>query len=96
MSVKSNANSCLMTAKWDYANESLTGLYSDSREIYRYNTLRLANGSGAADGYGFEIIETRNKVRGSGKAIVLRFESSTGKDFDLLGWALDLTTTTQG
>lgn len=38
---------------------------------------------------GFPITITKNKVRGSGKALRLRFESETGKDFDLLGWAIN-------
>lgn len=95
MSDSSAVNSCKMTAKWDYASSSNTGKHSEGREIYRFNSLRFDNAGEVEDDYGFEVIETKNKVRGHGKALVLRFESTTGKDFDLLGWALDVTSVTQ-
>ncbi len=38
---------------------------------------------------GFPVTITKNKVRGQGKALRLRFESEEGKDFDLLGWAIN-------
>ena len=40
---------------------------------------------------GFPVTLSKNKVRGVGKALRLRFESEEGKDFDLLGWAIVFT-----
>ena len=40
---------------------------------------------------GFPVTVSKNKIRGVGKAIRLRFESQEGKDFDLLGWAINFT-----
>jgi len=44
---------------------------------------------------GFPVTITKNKVRGVGKALRLRFESESGKDFDLLGWAINFSGVTQ-
>lgn len=80
-----------MTAKWDFATTTATGKHTSPREVYRLNSLRYSNAGSDESVYGFEVIETRSKVRGFGKALILRFESSTGKDFELLGWGLDIT-----
>ena len=37
---------------------------------------------------GFPVVVTKNKIRGAGKALRIRFESESGKDFDFLGWAI--------
>ena len=95
MSTTSNVNSCIMTAKWDFATNSATGKHTEGREIYRLNSLRYNNANSDEDAYGFEVIETKNKIRGIGKALVLRFESSAGKDFQLLGWSMDITGVSQ-
>lgn len=95
MSQTSEVNSCLMTAKWDFAVGSGTGKHTEAREVYRLNSLRWANAGENEDNYEFSVIETKNKVRGHGKTLVLRFESSPGKDFELLGWGLDVTGVSQ-
>ena len=95
MSDTSNVNSCKMTSKWDFATSSSTGKHTAKQEIYRLNSLRMDNAGDDEDAYGFEVIETKTKIRGHGKALVLRFESSPGKDFELLGWGLDVTGATQ-
>lgn len=79
-----------MTAKWDYATSSSTGKHSEGREIYRLSTVHYDNAGGEAN-YGFDVVECKNKVRGSGKSLAIRFESTSGKDFELLGWSLDIT-----
>lgn len=56
-------------------------------QIFAANT--YLPGSGTDFNSGFPVTVTKNKVRGNGKALKLRFESETGKDFDLLGWAIN-------
>ena len=95
MATTSTTNSCLMTAKWDFATNSNTGKHTSAFETYRLNTLRYTNAGSDEDAYAFSVIESKTKVRGHGKALVLRFESSAGKDFEILGWGLDVTGVTQ-
>lgn len=69
-------SSCKMQVKWDYSNSGNSGKWSRSREIYRNeNTYK-------------DVIQTRSKVRGHGRALQFRFESVSGKPFTLAGWAV--------
>lgn len=95
MSKLSNLYSCKMKSFWDWATGTNTGKVTEGREIYRLNSLRMNNVGDDETLYEFEVIECKNKVRGHGKAMVLRFESEPGKDFEILGWALDVTGTSQ-
>lgn len=96
MSEPSDNYSCKMKALWDFATSANTGKHTEGREVYRYNSRRLSNAGDIEDDYGFSVIETRNKVRGSGKALVLRFEATDDRDFELLGWGMEMTATTKG
>ncbi len=95
MATASDTYSCKMTGKWDWVTSSVQGKQTEGREIYLLNDVRLANVGDVEADYGFEVIERKNKVRGSGKSLVLRFESEPGKDFEILGWALDVTGVSQ-
>lgn len=88
MSRLSDFNSCILKGKFDFAVTQATGQWSTEQEAYRLNALRMDNVSGVEADYGFSVVETKNKVRGRGKALVIRFESSPGKDFELLGWGV--------
>ena len=96
MADTSTRYSCHMKAKWDFADNSNTGKHTEGREIYRLNSLRMDNAGDDEDEYGFAVIEAKNKVRGNGRSLVLRFESVTGKDFEILGWAMEMSANSQG
>lgn len=84
----SDFNSCILKGKFDFAINSNTGHWSTEKEVWLFQTHRLNQVNGVEADYGYSVIETRNKVRGRGKALVLRFESTDGKDFELLGWGV--------
>jgi hypothetical protein len=75
--------------KWDWANTSNSNKWSSKIQVYRHRRLPQFSEDDLTFDTGFPIIVSKNKVRGSGKAIQFRFESDEiGKDFDLLGWAV--------
>lgn len=78
---------CLMRAKWQWADSETSGRWSDQQQVYRLQRHYIPSGSGTFD-YGYEVIQTINQVRGKGRALSLRFDSETGKDFHLLGWSI--------
>jgi hypothetical protein len=78
-------SSCLMRARWDFSNATDWGKWSDEWEVYRLNRLSIPQAVGAFT-YGRSVVTTRNKVRGSGKAIQLEFTTQPEKDLQLLGW----------
>lgn len=88
--------SCVLTAKFDYAVDNATGKWSTPQEAFKYSTARLAKALGVEDDYGFKVIDTRLRVRGTGKVVSYRYESSPGKDFELIGRITPFTAETEG
>ena len=83
-------SSCYMRAKWDWADTVTSGRWSDLEQVYRLNRHWIPSGAGPFD-YGTEVVQTINQLRGKGRAVSIRFQSETGKDFHLLGWAIPYT-----
>lgn len=79
---------CTMTTKWSWANAESSNKWSDpvyayrpQKNYWRTTEENLTNMSK------YDIIYTRNKVRGSGRAIQFRFsEAREGYGFTLIGW----------
>lgn len=78
-------SSCQLRARWDFSNTSAWGKWSDYWEVYRLTRMFIANAAGAF-AYGRGVITTRNKLRGSGKALQLQMATTAGHDMQLLGW----------
>ncbi len=89
--IPNNQSSCMVQSQWNWANSSTGGKWGTPFQAYRYTRSYIP--SGAADTYdtGDSLIVTKNKLRGSGKALSLRIYSEVGKDLHLLGWALPIT-----
>lgn len=79
-------SSCMLQIKWDWASGSQSNKWTSAVEVYRPTQLLLDNPD-----TGFGMVVTKNKVRGNGKSIQFRFSNSeAGKDFDLNGWAIEV------
>jgi len=77
-----------MQAKWDYADHSNSSKWGRSQQVYRILQGYDKTPDSTDFDNGFPVTMTRNKVRGKGRSLHLRFESEDGKDFDLYGWSL--------
>ncbi len=86
-------SSCLLQARWHWADDVTSGRWSDQQEAYRLLRHYIPSGTGAFT-YGFDVVQTTNQVRGKGHALSLRFDSTDGKDFHLLGWSIPYTALT--
>lgn len=75
-------SSLLMQARWDWANLSTSNKFSRQTQVYR--NVRPNSATSA----GFPILVTKNKVRGKGRALQLRFVSESGKDAEIVGWGV--------
>ena len=84
----SNPSSCLVQAQWNWANSANSGKWG--REFQAYRLLRNYIPLDVNDqfDYGDRVIVTKNKLRGSGRALSLKISSEEGKDMKLLGWAM--------
>lgn len=84
-----NPSGCFVQAHWDWTNDSSSGKWSNTFQAYRLKRPFIpALGPFV---YGQEVVTTRNLVRGSGRALSIKFESEEGKDLYLYGWALKFT-----
>jgi len=92
----SDVYSAVLTAKFDWATDAGTGKWSTPQEAYKFSTVRLANVSGVESQYPFKVVDTRLRVRGSGRVVVYRYESTPGKDFQLIGRVTPFTAETEG
>lgn len=77
-------SSCLLSTRWDWTSAATSGKWSNPRQVYR--VLR--------DEIGQEMIVTRNKIRGFGRSVSLKFESEAGKTLKLYGWEHNIEATT--
>lgn len=83
-----NPSGCYMQARWGWANSDNSGRWSNVQQLYRLNRMYIPTGTSDTFDYGFEVVTTKTKMRGKGKAISIKFYSETGKDAHILGWAV--------
>jgi len=88
--VPQHQSSCLMRGQWNFANSIVSNKWSPLTQAYRYRKVRFSESLSDTFDTGFEVITTRNKMRGRGKAFALYFETEAGKDLQILGWNLTL------
>lgn len=86
--ITSTRMGALLSVVWDWSNNVLSKKESRKQEAFKYNTARLDLVSGVELDYPFDIVDTKLRVRGSGRAMVLRYDSVTGKDFVLIGHSI--------
>lgn len=90
-----NESGCLVTPYWDFANNATSGKIGTQFQAYRLNRNFIPSGGGDNFEYGQAVISTKNKLRGRGRALSLRFDTEADKDCQLLGWSLVITGNTK-
>jgi hypothetical protein len=65
-------------------NHGVSGKIGAQSQVYRHNRGFVPLATSDVDGY--PIIVTRNKVRGRGRVLQLRFDGAATKDSQLIGW----------
>ena len=78
---------CLMHALWEWTNSGSSGRWTRPQQVYRLPRFQLFDENFQ---FNFDVVNTRNKIRGKGRALSLKFASEPGKDMHLLGWGLDV------
>lgn len=81
-----NESSNLMTAFWDWTDDLVSGKQGTQNETYRH--VRGFQPVDVNDTFqdGYPVVVTRNKVRGRGRVLQLRFDGAATKDSHLLGF----------
>ena len=85
-----NQSGCLMSVRWNWTDHSNSGKFTPTQQVYRHRRLYTPSGVGDPFETGEPVIVTRNKIRGSGRAMQVKFEAQPGKDCRLIGWSVHL------
>ena len=84
-----NPGSVILQGRWDWSDSSNSGKWSNPVQTYRpraatFNPLMTEDQP--SDGY--PVIVSKNKIRGSGRALSLYVTGEEGKDAHILGWLI--------
>lgn len=86
--VAGNPSSCMVSARWEWSNSPDSGKWGEEFQAYRlHRPYTLPSTEGEEIVYPSDVITTKNRLRGSGKALSLYIRSDEDKDFYLYGWA---------
>lgn len=86
-----NQSSCIVRSQWNWSDSINSGNWSSTFQAYRYRKpLFITDISDEYDN-GFEVVSTKNKLRGRGRALSIYLETEPLKDCRVLGWNLSLT-----
>lgn len=86
--ITSDEMSALLSAKWDWSTGAASKKQSRTQEAYKLSTRRAAAVNNLESAYPFSVVDTRLRIPGTGRSLVVRYESSAGKDFVLIGHTL--------
>jgi hypothetical protein len=92
-----NPSSCFVQGRWDWTTgvnyqtyQNNVGRFTNRIQAYRIPHFVIVPLNEVYD-YGYQVLTTRNKLRGNGKSLSLLFSAETGKDLHLYGWVLNFT-----
>lgn len=86
--IHTDPSSCLVQSQWSWANSAASGKWGTQFQAYRLLRNYIPTGTEDEFDYGESVIVTKNKLRGSGKCLSLKFNSEAGKDIRILGWGV--------
>ena len=85
----------LVTGKWDWTISSVPGRWTTAQEGIKPRRYFIPTSATTPRKDGFGVLKSRLKIRGKGESLVIRYESKTGKDFQILGWTIPFKAETQ-
>lgn len=80
---------CLMQCRWDFTNGSQSNKWSPLQQVYRDRRMFYPDSSGSIDN-GYELVTSKTKVRGKGKAFSMYLETEPSKDCKIIGWNITI------
>lgn len=88
--VPKNQSSCLIRSQWDWANTVNSKKWSSVFQAYRYPRFYIPVDIDDTFDTGFELITTKNKIRGRGRAFCFNVQTEQDKDCRMVGWSLSV------
>ena len=78
-------SSLTMQARWNWTDNTITGKWGTAQQVYRHQRMFTPSTTASYDD-GYPVVVTRNRVRGRGRSLHLKFTAGAGKNAHLLGW----------
>ncbi len=82
-----NTSSILVQSQWSWTNSEASGKWATPFQAYRHKRFWTPENNESGFDDGEYVIKTRNKLRGRGNVLSLKFSTEPKKDFKLLGWS---------
>jgi hypothetical protein len=83
-----NESSVLLQHRWDFTGSTVAGKWGGPYEIYRHVRNYIPSVPETSYDDGYPLVITKNKIRGRGRALQLKWEGADEKDFQLVGWSV--------
>jgi hypothetical protein len=83
-----NESSCMVQSRWEWSDSSSSKRWGNPFQAYRYKRLYFPTDSLDTYDTGFSTIVTKNKLRGHGKVLSLKFYTEENKNLHLYGWSM--------
>lgn len=82
--IASDSVSVLLQVSWDWSTD-----FGPAQEMARLSPTLYTNSGYSSSAYPRDVVVTRARFRGAGRALQLRFSTSPDKDFALAGWSVE-------
>lgn len=79
-------SSLTMQARWNWTDNAVATNWGTAQQVYRHQRMFTPSTTTSYED-GYPIVVTRNKVRGRGRSLHLKFTAGAGKNAHLIGWA---------
>ena len=85
-------SSALIRGRWDWHTSDAGNRWTNQQQAYTWSRRYYAPTNIGSDfDTGEQVVYTKRKIRGKGRALSLSYESESGKDMQLLGYSTDIT-----
>lgn len=88
--VPDNPSGCIVQSRWDWSDSANSGKWGQEFQAYRLRRPFILT-IGDPIEYGHEVVTTKSRLPGRGRALSLKFRSDGDKDFYIYGWAIKFT-----
>ena len=72
---------------WDFTSDEASNKWQAEFQGYRYRQFAMPINT-APTHVGYDVVTSKTKLRGNGRAFSMRFNSEPGKDMNILGWSI--------
>lgn len=85
-----NFSGLYVQAQWEWCTSAASGRWGQRFQAYRLRQLYADDSATGVFEYGYSVMTSRNKIRGQGRALSLKFTTEPGKNCILYGWNIEI------